>query len=71
MSNSENNNQDTNTAEPVRKKLSLKEAMEQKLASKKQEQAASNHSTNSARNNTNIKSQLTKKPSTQRRKMGE
>jgi len=69
MSSSENNNQDTNT--PERKKISLKEAMQQKLASKKQEQSTGKYSANSAKNNTNMKSQLTKKPNTQRRKMGE
>ena len=69
MSNLENNNPDGNTSE--RKKISLKEAMAQKLASKKQEQATGKHSNNSAKNNTNIKSQLTKKTSTQRRKLGE
>ncbi|QUH19053.1 hypothetical protein [Alkaliphilus sp. B6464] len=69
MANSENNNQDTNN--PERKKISLKEAMQQKLASKKQEQSTGKHSANSAKNNINMKSQLTKKPNTQRRKMGE
>ncbi len=69
MSNLENNNQDGNTSE--RKKISLKEAMAQKLASKKQEQSKGKYSNNSVKNNTNIKSQLAKKPSTQRRKLGE
>lgn len=69
MSNSENNNGDTNA--PERKKISLKEAMAQKLASKKQEQASGKHSSNSGNNNTNVKSQLTKKPNNQRRKLGE
>jgi len=69
MSNSENNN--SNTDAPERKKISLKEAMAQKLASKKQEQAAGKPSAKSGKNNTNMKSQLTKKTSTQRRKLGE
>jgi len=69
MSNSENNNGNSNA--PERKKISLKEAMAQKLASKKQEQASGKHSANSGKNNTNMKSQLAKKPNTQRRKLGE
>jgi len=69
MSDLENNNIDTNP--PERKKLSLREAMEQKLASKKQEQANGKHSSNSSKSNKTMKSQSTKKMSTQRRKMGE
>jgi hypothetical protein len=70
MSNSENNNGDTNA--PERKKISLKEAMQQKLESKKQEQASGKRSTNGGRTNTNMKSQQTsKKANTQRRKLGE
>jgi len=45
--------------------------MQQKLASKKQEQSTGKYSANSGKNNTSMKSQLTKKPNTQRRKMGE
>lgn len=68
MSNSGNNEQDPNTHEI--KKISLAEAIKQKLASKKQEQSNGGFLANSVKTNPNMKSQQTKKRNNQRRRTG-
>ncbi|EJL42896.1 hypothetical protein BAG01nite_08780 [Brevibacillus agri] len=51
-------------------KISLQEAMKRKLAEKKQAQAQANNPVNQKAKNQSMKSQLTKKPNNQRRRMG-
>ncbi|KZE55608.1 hypothetical protein AV540_06050 [Brevibacillus parabrevis] len=51
-------------------KISLQEAMKRKLAEKKQAQAQANSPVNQKAKNQSMKSQLTKKPNNQRRRMG-
>lgn len=51
-------------------KISLHEAMKRKLAEKKQAQAQANNPVNQKAKNQSMKSQLTKKPNNQRRRMG-
>ncbi|MDF0725867.1 hypothetical protein PY093_03950 [Cytobacillus sp. S13-E01] len=62
------NDQATNT--PEKKKLSLEEMVKQKLASKKQAQNATKLGGPSGQQTQKMKSQMTKKPSNTRRKMG-
>lgn len=66
MSNTEHNEQGT----PQPKKMSLQEAMMQKLASKKQAQANGKSSMNGSSAKKSMKSQQTKKPNNQRRRTG-
>lgn len=63
-----NSNNETNATE--NKKLSLQEIAKQKLASKKQAQNAGKMGGNSGLQGQKMKSQMTKKPSNTRRKMG-
>lgn len=67
MPNSKNDEQDTQTSEP--KKISLQEAIKQKLASKKQEQASAKLAGNPIKQQ-KMKDQLTKRPNNQRRRTG-
>ncbi|AOY74572.1 hypothetical protein [Clostridium formicaceticum] len=59
-----------NTKTTEKKKMSLQEAMRQMLASKNQEKSKSKFQSNSFNANTSKQSQLSKKTSNQRRKMG-
>ncbi|AKL96444.1 hypothetical protein CACET_c30000 [Clostridium aceticum] len=68
MSNVENKEPDTKTTE--KKKMSLQEAMKQMLEAKKQGKANGTFQGNSLNTNTSKQSQLSKKTSNQRRKMG-
>jgi hypothetical protein len=68
MTNSENNEQDAKTHEI--KKISLADAVKQKLASKKQGQSNGGFLANSVKTNPNMKSQQTKKRNNQRRRTG-
>ncbi len=52
------------------KKISLQEAMKQRLAQKKQEQAQNKSAAKQKAGNMTMKSQHTKKPNNQRRKTG-
>ncbi|MGN7471192.1 hypothetical protein [Brevibacillus sp. SAFN-007a] len=61
------NEQETKAEKP---KISLQEAMRRKLAEKKQAQAQANNPVNQKVKNQSMKSQLTKKPNNQRRRMG-
>ncbi|WP_175596817.1 hypothetical protein [Bacillus sp. MRMR6] len=63
---SENMNQND---EP-KKKMSLQEAMKQQLENKKNKAAAGNMGNNNAQSTKKMKSQMTKKVSNTRRKMG-
>jgi hypothetical protein len=65
---SENNQ--TNQNEEPKKKMSLQEAMKQQLENKKNKAAAGNSGANSLQNTKKMKSQMTKKVSNTRRKMG-
>ncbi|MBE4910618.1 hypothetical protein IM538_02135 [Cytobacillus suaedae] len=67
MTNSSNNEQEVVTET---KKLSLQELAKQRLASKKQEQNAGKTGGNAGLQGQKMKSQMTKKPSNTRRKMG-
>lgn len=67
MSNLGNNEQDAKT--PERKKITLEEAIKQKLASKKQQQSLGRSAANSVKIQ-NMKSQQTKKSNNQRRRTG-
>lgn len=67
MPNSKNDEQDTTKQEP--KKMSLQEAIKQKLASKKQEQAQARLTGNPMKQQ-KMKDQLTKRPNNQRRRTG-
>lgn len=68
MSNSTNNNKDNIPSE--KKKISLQEAIKQKLASKKQEQSSGKSSMHAAKTPQKMKSQQTKKPNNQRKRTG-
>ncbi|MGD6857046.1 hypothetical protein [Bacillus infantis] len=59
-----------NTQNGEKKKVSLQELMKQQLEKKKQAQGNGNQSTKSAAKNQVMKSQMTKKASNTRRKMG-
>lgn len=61
------NELDTKAEKP---KISLQEAIRRKLAEKKQAQAKANNPVNQKAKNQTMKSQLTKKPNNQRRRMG-
>ncbi|MFP7296515.1 hypothetical protein [Neobacillus niacini] len=65
---SENNQ--TNPNEEPKKKMSLQEAMKQQLANKKNKAAAANSTQSGLQNGQKMKSQMTKKVSNTRRKMG-
>jgi hypothetical protein len=61
----------TETDAPEKKKISLQEAIKQKLASKKQEQASGKTGGfSNAANQQKMHSQNTKKPNNQRRRTG-
>lgn len=64
---SENNEQDTKT--PEKKKISLQEAIKQKLANKKQEKSAERPTSHHEQTKT-MKSQQTKKRNNQSRRTG-
>ncbi|WGV57073.1 hypothetical protein QIH01_16345 [Brevibacillus brevis] len=66
----EPNQNEKNTTEQKPGKISLQEAMKRKLAEKKQAQAQANNPMNQKAQNQSMKSQLTKKPNNQRRRMG-
>ena len=55
--------------QPEKKKISLEEAIKQKLAQKKQKQSTEKHSNHPAKNTNKMQSQHVKKPN-QRRKTG-
>ena len=67
MTNSSNNEQEVVTEN---KKLSLQELAKQRLASKKQAQNGGKLGGNAGLQGQKMKSQMTKKPSNTRRKMG-
>ena len=52
------------------KKVSLQEAIKQKLAAKNQASQTSSHSTGPVKKTKELQSQLTKKPNNQRKRMG-
>jgi hypothetical protein len=60
----------TENNEAPKKKISLQEAMKQQLANKKNQAAANKGTANGDMSTKKMKSQLTKKPSNTRRKMG-
>ncbi len=64
---SNNNDQ---TIQPEKKKISLQEAMKQQLAKKKEAQGKGKQANNGQASNQRMQSQQTKKPSNTRRKMG-
>ena len=64
---SNNNDQ---TIQPEKKKISLQEAMKQQLAKKKEAQGNGKQANNGLASNQRMQSQQTKKPSNTRRKMG-
>ncbi|GEC87977.1 hypothetical protein ABE237_04320 [Brevibacillus formosus] len=66
----EPNQNEKETTEQKPGKISLQEAMKRKLAEKKQAQAQANNPLNQKAKNQTMKSQLTKKPNNQRRRMG-
>lgn len=66
----ESNQNEKETTEQKPGKISLQEAMKRKLAEKKQAQAQANNPMNQKAKNQSMKSQLTKKPNNQRRRMG-
>ncbi|BAH43589.1 MULTISPECIES: hypothetical protein [Bacillales] len=66
----EPNQNEKNTTEQKPGKISLQEAMKRKMAEKKQAQAQANNPMNQKAQNQSMKSQLTKKPNNQRRRMG-
>lgn len=61
---------ENNQSEAPKKKISLQEAMKQQLENKKNQFSASKGNKNADFSAKKMKSQLTKKPSTTRRKMG-
>ncbi|AWX56054.1 hypothetical protein AB432_013815 [Brevibacillus brevis] len=66
----EPNQNEKETTEQKPGKISLQEAMKRKMAEKKQAQAQANNPMNQKAKNQSMKSQLTKKPNNQRRRMG-
>ncbi|MFG0216335.1 hypothetical protein ACFU8X_25000 [Brevibacillus porteri] len=66
----EPNQNEKETTEQKTGKISLQEAMKRKMAEKKQAQAQANNPLNQKAQNQSMKSQLTKKPNNQRRRMG-
>ena len=52
------------------KKVSLQEAIKQKLASKKQVNQTASHANSPVKKTKELQSQLTKKPNNQRKRMG-
>ncbi|WP_409178761.1 hypothetical protein [Brevibacillus fortis] len=66
----EPNQNEKDTTEQKPGKISLQEAMKRKMAEKKQAQAQANNPLNQKAQNQSMKSQLTKKPNNQRRRMG-
>ena len=68
MSNLENTEQELEA--PGRKKISLEEAIKQKLASKKQNQLTGRSAASPVKTTQNIKSQQTKKRNNQRKRTG-
>lgn len=61
---------ETNNQDPTKKKITLQEAVKQKLEDKKNQAAGGKTSLNGAAGNQKMKSQQTKKVSNTRRKMG-
>lgn len=61
---------ENNQSEAPKKKISLQEAMKQQLEKKKGQTAPGNGKSNGDLTTKKMKSQLTKKPSNTRRKMG-
>lgn len=61
---------ETNNQETPKKKMTLQEAVKQKLEDKKNQAAGGKTSLNSSTGNQKMKSQQTKKVSNTRRKMG-
>ncbi|WCN37933.1 hypothetical protein [Aneurinibacillus uraniidurans] len=68
MSDSTQNEQHTSATE--KKKISLQDAIKQKLASKKQAQQTAQNGQQRASGSQKMKSQQTKKPNNQRRRTG-
>ena len=52
------------------KKVSLQEAIKQKLAAKKEPSNSNNHANEPVKKTKELQSQLTKKPNNQRKRMG-
>ena len=63
-------NNETNQTEAPKKKMTLKEAMQQQLEAKKNQAAGNNVKGNSTQSAKKMQSQQTKKVSNTRRKMG-
>ena len=63
-------NNETNQTEEPKKKMSLKEAMQQQLEAKKNQMDSNNAKGNSTQSAKKMQSQQTKKVSNLRRKMG-
>lgn len=63
-------NQQPSTDAPERKKISLQEAIKQKLAQKKLEQSGTKHAASHMKTTQKMKSQQTKKPNNQRKRTG-
>jgi|GEM_PF-523209 len=63
-------NNETNQTEAPKKKMTLKEAMQQQLEAKKNQSAGNNVKGNSTQSAKKMQSQQTKKVSNTRRKMG-
>ncbi len=63
-------NHEQNPAGQERKKISLQEAMKQKLALQKQQQATGKNTMNQSNHAQKMKSQQTKKANNQRRRTG-
>ncbi len=61
---------ENNQSEAPKKKISLQEAMKQQLENKKNQSSAGKGNKNGDVSTKKMKSQLTKKPSNTRRKMG-
>lgn len=61
---------ENNQSEAPKKKISLQEAMKQQLENKKNQSSAGKGNKNADVSTKKMKSQLTKKPSNTRRKMG-
>ena len=61
---------ETNNQEAPKKKMTLQEAVKQKLEEKKNQSASTKSSLNGSTGNQKMKSQQTKKVSNTRRKMG-
>lgn len=67
---SEFSNQEQGNTTPERKKISLQEAIQQKLAHKKEQQSQGRNNANFSHSNQKMRSQQTKKANNQRRRTG-